>query len=287
MNPILKCGVLGGAARVTVLELTELVNEEIKIHSLSPLACAALGRSLVMGAYIGANLKSPEDKFSVTINGGGPLGNIVISGKGNTIRGYIGNPAVELPLKADGHLDVGGGVGRDGYMTVVKDLGLKEPYVGRCELATGEIAEDFVKYLSVSEGVFGAAAFGVKVNKDGCVAAGGLVAEPLPGIDEEALSALEGLMSGLTHVSDLIAENGAEGIFEKLLKPFGGELYAKEEVVLKCLCSRERIESTIKSLGKKECDEILAERGEIEVVCDFCEKRYVFGKEDMEKLWEE
>lgn len=286
MDRILKCGLFDGFARVALIDITDMVNEEIRIHSLSPLACAALGRCMTMGAYIGANLKSADDAFSVTVNGGGPLGSVVIAGGGGAIRGYVDNPSVELPLKGDGHLDVGGGVGRDGFLTVVKDLGLKEPYVGRSELVNGEIAEDFVKYLLVSEGIRSAAAFGVKVNSDGCLTAGGIVAEALPGITDGMLTVLEDVMSNFANVSDVMAEKSVEEIYGFYFSHLNAELYASDRVELKCGCSRERIENLIRGLGRRECEEILAERGSIEAVCHFCEKKYVYEKKEADKLWD-
>lgn len=286
MNRIIKTGIFGGYARVSFIDVTDIVNEEIKIHGLSPLAAAALGRAMTAGAYIGANLKSESDAFSLTISGDGALGQIVVAGTENTVRGFVTNPDVELPLKADGHLDVGGGVGK-GYISVIKDLGLKDPYVGRCELVSGEIAEDFVKYLFVSEGIKSAAAFGVKVNKDGCITAGGIVCEALPGITEDMLVILEDVMTNFKNVSDVMAEKSLEEIYDFYFSHLDGEIYAENEIELKCSCSKERIENMIRGMGKAECDEILAEMGKIEAVCHFCEKRYVYTEEDTEKLWAE
>ncbi len=286
MNRIIKTGIFGGYARVSFIDVTDIVNEEIKIHNLSPLAAAALGRAMTAGAYIGANLKSEDNSFSLTISGDGPLGQIVIAGTPNTVRGYVVGSDAELPLKADGHLDVGNGVGK-GFISVIKDLGLKEPYVGRCELVSGEIAEDFVKYLLVSEGVKSAAAFGVKVNKDGCITAGGIVAEALPGITEDMLVILEDVMTNFTNVSDVMAEKSIDEIYEFYFSHLEGEVYAENEIELKCSCSQERIENMIRGMGKAECDDILAEIGKIEAVCHFCETKYVFTQEDTDKLWAE
>lgn len=287
MGKIIKGGLFDGFARVALIDITDVVNEEIKLHDLSPLATAALGRSMIMGAYIGNNLKSEDNTYSVTVNGGGPLGSIVVAGGYGNIRGCVLNPAVELPLKEDGHLDVGGGVGKDGCITVVKDLGLKDPYVGRCELVSGEIAEDFVKYLLTSEGIRSAAAFGVKVRKDGCATACGIVAEALPGITEDMLVILEDVMSNFKNLSDLTENKTIEEIFEFYFAHLNSEKYATEEVKLVCNCSEERIKNLIRGLGRTECEEILKERGSIEAVCHFCEKKYSFGKEDVDKLWEE
>ncbi|MBR1746749.1 MAG: Hsp33 family molecular chaperone HslO [Clostridia bacterium] len=286
MGKIIKTGIFNGFARVTFIDVTDVVNEEIKIHDLSPLCAAALGRTLSAGAYIGANLKAASDTFSLTVTGDGPIGGVVVAGGPGNIRGYVNESRVDLPPRADGHLDVGGGIGK-GYLTVVKDLGLKDPYVGRCELVTGEIAEDFAKYLLVSEGVRSAVALGVRVNADGCIAAGGIIAEALPGITEDMLVILEDVMTNFGSVTDVLQEKSIEEIYDFYFSHLDGEIYATEKVDLVCNCSEERIVNLIKSLGKKECDEIIAEQGKIEAVCHFCEKRYAFGKEEVDALWRE
>ena len=287
MNRIIKTGLFNGYARVAFIDVTDIVNEEIKIHDLSPLATAALGRSMAVGAYIGANLKSDSDVYSITVNGDGPLGPIVIAGGPGTIRGYVTNPLTDLPLRPDGHLDVGGGVGHKGYITVIKDLGLKDPYVGRSELVSGEIAEDFTRYFLASEGIRTAIALGVKVNADGCITAGGIVCEALPGITEDMLVILEDVMTNFTNVSDVMAEKSLEDIYDFYFSHLDAEVYATEEIKLACNCSQERIQNLVKSLGKSECEEIIKEQGKIEAVCHFCEKRYVFTEKEVAKLWAE
>ena len=286
MGRIIKCGLFDGYARLALIDLTDIVNEEIKIHDLSPLATAALGRSMLAGAYVGNNLKSDDNTYSITINGGGPLGPIVVAGGYGKIRGYVTDNKVNLPLKQDGHLDVGGGVGKDGYISVVKDLGLKDPYVGRSELISGEIAEDFAKYLLISEGIRSAVAFGVKVNKDGCVTACGIVVEALPGITEDMLVMLEDVMSNFTALSDITEKKSIEEVYDFYFSHLDATVYETEEIVLKCNCSYERIKNLVKIIGKSECEQIIAEQGKIEAVCHFCEKKYAFNKEDVEKLWD-
>ena len=286
MNVIKKGIIFDGKARVAVIDVKDMVNEEIALHDLSPLAAAALGRSLAAGAYIGNNLKSVDDTFSMTISGGGELGAIVVAGSGgNVLRGYVTNPRVELPLRADGHLDVGKGVGKDGFITVIKDLGLKYPFMGRCALVSGEIAEDFTQYLFTSEGVKSAVALGVRMDGSGCIAAGGVIVEALPGLNDDEIFMIEDVMTNFTNVSEVLEKMTAEEIFDFYFSHLNSESYDKEEIILRCNCSEEKIENTLRSLGKKECDEILEEVGKIELVCHFCEKRFVYGKEDVEKLW--
>ncbi len=287
MGQIVKGIIFDGKARVAVIDIKDIVNEEIALHNLSPLATAALGRAMTAGAYISSNLKSAGATFSITVNGKGPLGGIVVAGNGeNVIRGYVANPDVELPLNSVGHLDVGGAIGTDGYITVIKDLGLKEPYMGRCQLISGEIAEDFTKYLYSSEGIRSAVALGVKVDKEGCVSAGGVIVEALPDIEEPMLFMLEDIMTNFVNVSENLAEKSAEDIFNFYFGHLNSELFPIEEVTLKCTCSIDRTKNTLRALGKDECMDILKDVGKVEMVCPFCNTKYNFNCEEIEKLWD-
>lgn len=288
MNDMLIKGLIfGGNARVTIINITDIVNKEIKIHSLSPLSTACLGRSMVVGAYISTNLKNASNSFSININGGGELGSIVVAGTGgNFIRGYVENPSMDLPLKENGHLDVGKAVGTNGFMTVIKDFGLKEPYIGRTELVTGEIGEDFAKYLVVSEGIKNAVAVGVKVDKNGCVGAGGVFVEALPSLQlDEQIFMLEDIMTNFESVSDIMAKMTVEEIFDFYFGHLDAEKFECEKITLRCSCSDKKIDGIITGLGKKEADSIINEMGKIEVKCQFCNKDYIYTKEDVEKLW--
>ena len=287
MNVIKKGVIFDGKARVAIIDIKDMVNEEIKIHDLSPLAAAALGRTMCAGAYISNNLKNADATFSITINGGCELGPIVVAGNGgNVIRGYVTNPHVELPLKENGHLDVGKGVGKDGFITVIKDFGLRDPYMGRCQLVSGEIAEDFTQYLFTSEGVHSAVALGVRMDGTGCIAAGGVIVEALPGLNDDELFMIEDIMTNFVNVSEVLQEKSAEEVFDFYFSHLNAEGYDKEEIKLECNCSEEKIISMMRSLGKKECDSILDEFGKIEFLCHFCEKRYVYGREEVDKLWQ-
>lgn len=286
MGEIRKGIIFDGKARVAIIDIKDLVNEEIKIHDLSPLAAAALGRSMCCGVYLSNNLKNSTSTFSMTINGDGPLGSICVAGNGgNEIRGSISNPHVELPLKENGHLDVGKAVGRTGSITVIKDMGLKEPYVGRTNLVTGEIAEDFAQYLYTSEGIRSAVSLGVKVDKTGCIAAGGIIIEALPDLGENETFMLEDIMTNFVNVSDLFMTKTTHDIFDFYFSHLNAEEYSPEKVTIKCACSKEKVENTLKSLGKNELYNILREKNEIEVFCHFCEKKYRYGKEEVDKFW--
>ncbi len=286
MNRLVKTLIYGGEMSLCVLDTTDLVNDAIQIHKLSPLSAAALGRALTAAAFMCSGLKNEGDKLSVNIVGDGVGGTITVSGNSALdLRGTIENPRAELPLRADGKLDVGGCVGRNGRLTVVKSMGLKEPYSGSCRLVSGEIAEDFAAYYLYSEQQPSAFALGVKIGRDYfCAGAGGVVIQALPGASEESIVKAEETMGKFASVSTLIKEKSIEEIIEENFgKCETEELFPH----YKCLCSREYIGGILKSMGKKELEDILAEQGEIAVNCEFCEKNYVFTQNDVDAMFEE
>lgn len=286
MNRLVKTLIYGGEMSLCVLDTTDLVNDAIQIHKLSPLSAAALGRALTAAAFMCSGLKNEGDKLSVNIVGDGVGGTITVSGNSALdLRGTIENPRAELPLRADGKLDVGGCVGRNGRLTVVKSMGLKEPYSGSCRLVSGEIAEDFAAYYLYSEQQPSAFALGVKIGRDyTCAGAGGVVIQALPGASEESIVKAEETMEKFASVSTLIKEKSIEEIIEENFgKCETEELFPH----YKCLCSREYIGGILKSMGKKELEDILAEQGEIAVNCEFCEKNYVFTQSDVDAMFEE
>ncbi|UKI15186.1 MAG: Hsp33 family molecular chaperone HslO [Clostridiales bacterium] len=207
---------------VSVISAKELVDKAIKIHSLSRTAAAALGRTLIVGAYMGTELKDDKQKLSITINGGGPLGRIVVlSDYGAKVRGYVENPAVELPL--NGKRETRRGRRRrqkNGYISVIKDLGLKEPYSGRCPIVDGEIANDFAYYFTVSEQQPSAVALGVLAADNECVSAGGIFVSALPGADDNAITVMEDILTNFTRVSDLFKEMTPEDIIDRYFFAF-------------------------------------------------------------------
>ncbi len=287
MDKIIKAVLFGGKARVALIETTETVNQAIKTHDLTPLAAAALGRSLTVGAYIESNLKSETNKFNLIINGGGPIGKIyVTSDRVGTVKGLVENPQVDLPLRADGKLDVGGAVGLDGDLVVIKDLGLKEPYIGRSQLVSGEIAEDFTNYLFKSEGILNAVALGVLNDKDGCKAAGGIIIEAMPDADENMVFILEDIMSNFTNISALIAEKGIEEIGNYYFEHLDAEFFPAQTVRFKCDCWH-KIRKIVRGLGRTEIEDIMKEQGMLEIKCDYCRKNYVYTEKDLDFLFEE
>lgn len=287
MDRILKAVIFGKKARITVIDSTIAVQQVTALHKLSPLGAATLGRALTAGAYISTNLKGNNSTFSMVIKGGGTVGNIVVAGESdNKIRGFLSNPFVDLPLKENGKLDVGGAVGKTGSISVIKDFGMKRPYNGNSELVSGEIAEDFAYYLLKSEGIQSAVSLGVRVGSGGVLAAGGMIAEALPGIDENQLFMLEDIMSNISEISALINEKPIEEILEYYFGHLDLELLATEELKLECNCSEERIKNIIVGLGKKEAEDIIKDVGKLEIACQFCTRKYNFGQEEIEKLWE-
>ena len=286
MGKIFKGLAFGGDIDVCVLDTTDLVNEAIKIHNLSPLCAAALGRAMTATAFMASGLKNKSDRLSVTITGDGAGGQIVVCSDSDlNVRGYIENPQVELPLNPLGKLDVKGCVGTKGRISVVKSMGLKEPYTGSCHLVSGELAEDFSAYYTFSEQVPTAMALGVKIGVDyACVGAGGVVLQVMPGAREESIDAAEKLISEFGAISSLIELSGAKGVCEEFFKDV---LFTESECGYKCNCSDEYVTKMLLTLGKKELYETIEKVGKIEVNCQFCPKKYTYYKEDVDKLLED
>lgn len=286
MNKLYKTLVYDKQISLSVLDTTDMVNEAIRIHNLSPVCSAALGRTLTVCTYMSSGLKSEKDKLSVTVAGDGPIGKITVCGNGFLqMRGSVDNPSVDLPLKPNGKLDVGGAVGK-GRLTVVKSMGLKEPYSGSAKLVSGEIAEDFTAYYAYSEQQPTAIALGVKIGKDGkCLGAGGVILTVLPYAEEKNLVKAEEVMKNFSDVSTKIQTLGVEGIIEKYFKNDLGEQVSKYYPEYKCLCSDDYVKGILVSLGKKELLDIIEKEGEISVDCEFCRKKYKYNEKDVESFF--
>ncbi len=276
-----------GRAIVTCLDTTDIVNKAIEIHSLSELAAAALGRTLTMGAFISAQFKSTKHKLTIMVEGDGPLGKIIVLGDYcGKVRGYLQNPTYNLPIREDGKIDVGNGVGKNGTLTVIKDFGLKEPYGGKIELVSGEIAEDFTKYFLDSEQLHSAVALGVLIKNGKCEKAGGLIVQAMPNCTQEQLVMLEDSMVHFSNISSLLKEKSPKEILDFYYEFFEPSVLESIYPVYECSCSRERVEQAIQSLGKKEALAIVDEIGYIESTCQFCNKKYIFGRSDVKKIFE-
>ena len=285
MGKIYKTLIYDGQISLSVLDTTDVVNKAIELHGLTPLCAAGLGRALTVASFMATSLKDENEKLSVTIDGNGVGGKIVVCADGNlNVRGSIVNPHADLPLKPNGKLDVGGLVGNEGTITVVKNLGLKEPYVGKCKLVSGEVGEDFAAYCAYSEQQPTAIAVGVLVKNDKCIGAGGVILQPLPGCAEENIGKAEKLIAEFSDVSRKINEIGIDGIIKKYFDEYE---FTKYETQYQCGCSREYVDKVLIALGKKELSDIIEKDGKIEVCCEFCDKKYVYGQEDVEELFGE
>ncbi|MEW8974523.1 MAG: Hsp33 family molecular chaperone HslO [Tissierellaceae bacterium] len=276
-----------GRVRIFVARTTNLVEEARKIHNTSPTATAALGRTLTAGAIMGAMMKNEKDLLTLKISGGGPIGKMLIVANNNgQVKGDLDFPMADAPSRADGKLDVGGIVGNDGTLTVIMDLGLKDPYVGQSSLVTGEIAEDIANYYVTSQQVPSAVSLGVLVDTDtSCIAAGGYIIQLMPGISDDEITIIENALAKIEPISTLIDKGlTPEEIMDRLLGEFEMELLSKMELEYNCDCSREKIEKVIISLGRKEIEDIIEEDGQAEVVCHFCNTKYQFSKENLTKL---
>jgi molecular chaperone Hsp33 len=276
-----------GHIRAFAAVTTGLVGQAAKLHRCSPTAAAALGRSLTAAALTGLMLKNDSDRLTLQVMGGGPIGRIVVVANARgEVKGYVDNPAADLPLNAAGKLDVGGAVGKKGQLTIIKDLGLKEPYIGKVDLVSGEIAEDMAAYFTYSEQTPSAVALGVLVDKDLTVrAAGGYLVQLMPGATEEEAAGIEERLFGIKPVSTLIDEGlSPEEILKNVLQDNGLKFLEKRPLSLECDCSRERLEEVLISLGKEEIRDLLEKEGKAELVCHFCNKKYVFEAEELKSL---
>lgn len=278
-----------GAIRVVAADTTQLCNRAQEIHKMSPTAAAALGRTLTAAAIMGSMLKSSEDSLTVQLNGGGPIGKVVAVSDGNAnVKGYVGNPLVDLPLNEKGKLDVGGAIGRDGMLGIIRDLGLKEPYVGQVPLVNGEVAEDLTQYYATSEQLPTAVALGVLVDVDYSIkAAGGFILQVLPGAYDEDIDNVEKTVASISSVTEML-DNGKkpEDIVEQLLKDYEIEYFENVPAQYQCDCSRDRTDRALISIGKEELEKIISEDGKAQITCHFCDNVYEYNKEELEKLLE-
>jgi len=264
----------------------ELVEQARQAHNTSPIATAALGRLLTAGSMMGIMMKGEDDLLTLKIQGSGPVEGLTVTAdsKGN-VKGYVYNPGVMLPPNQAGKLDVGGAVG-EGVLSVIKDIGLKEPYVGQTILVGGEIAEDLTYYYASSEQTPSSVALGVLMNRDNTVKqAGGFIIQLLPGASEEIIGGLEKKLGEITSITDLLDQgNTPEMILEHILGEFGLELMEQVPTHFYCNCDKARVEKALISIGRKELQEMIDEGKSIEVNCHFCNKNYEFTVEDLESL---
>lgn len=286
-NEIKKFLAYNGRVSITCAMTTELVDEARKIHDLTPVSTAALGRLLTMATIMGSDLKDEEDNITLQIKGNGPIGTMVAVVNGAMkVKGTVGNPYVDIPLNEFGKLDVGMAVGNDGFLNVIKDLGLKKPYIGIVPLSSGEIAEDFARYFTESEQTKSAVALGVLVNKDGVKSAGGYLVSAMPDATDEDITNLEKNIFEAGAISRMLDEGLS--LYEIARKITGDKdvkiIQENIEAKYECDCSEEKMKKALSTIGKKQLKEILEEDGKAEMTCHFCNKKYTVSKEELENM---
>ena len=272
--------------KMSVIDAKDTVQRALDIHHCSPTAIAALGRTLCAASLLGDMLKEDDASVTVRINGGGTAGTIIaVSDSQGNVRGFMGNPAADLPTREDGKLDVGGIVGTEGLLTVSRDLGLKDPYVGSTELVSGEIAEDLTNYLVNSDQVPSACGLGVLVDTDGSIrAAGGFLVQLMPFAPDEIIEKLEDNIFFMDQLTTILDEDGAETLFDQILKELEYEVLSESPIEYRCNCSRENVARALKSVGSEELSDMIQEGKDISVGCQFCDKEYVFTIPALQEL---
>ncbi|MGQ3481495.1 Hsp33 family molecular chaperone HslO [Paenibacillus sp. TY11] len=275
---------MDGRVRAFAVRTTQLVEELRRRHDTYPTATAALGRTLTAGAIMGSMLKGKE-RLTIQVKGDGPIGQIVVDANAvGEVRGYVTEPHVHLPSNSMGKLDVAGAVGTEGFIHIIKDLGLKEPYRGSTPIISGELGEDFTYYFAKSEQTPSAVGLGVLVDTDNSViVAGGFIIQLLPGLNDDEITAIENAVGSIPPVTALL-DQGLE--LDEMLRWMLPDVRILDELDIhfQCECSRERVEKTLISLGESELEQLIEEEGQAEVVCHFCNEAYQFNKDELQDL---
>ena len=287
MDTLVRAITADGAVKAVAVTTRDLTERTRNIHKTLPAATAALGRTLAAASMMGSALKEEGASLTLQLKGGGPLGTVLaVSDPEGNVRGYVQNPQVDLPLRPDGKLDVGSAVGCDGALTVIKDIGLKEPYIGSVGLLSGEIAEDLAAYFVESEQIPTACGLGVLVDRDQSVrAAGGYLIQLLPGAGEDTIAKVEGGVLAAGPVTALLEKDASpEALMRTVLSDFEVEILETSPIAYRCYCTRDRVERALISMGVEELEDLLAEQGGCELTCQFCDKVYSFTRRDLEDL---
>ena len=286
-DKIIKFLAHNGKISVICADTTEMVEKARQTHDMSPVVTAGFGRLLTITAIMATEMKGSKDKLTVQLKGNGSIGLMIATANNKPIvKGYATNPVVDIPLNEDGKLDVGGAVGYEGYINVVKDLGLKDPYIGISPLVSGEIAEDFANYFVNSEQRDSAVALGVLVDKNGVRASGGYLINPMPDATEEEISKVEQSIFKAGAMSKMLDQNLT---LEEIARKITGDenvQVIEDDIVpeFKCDCSKEHMEDALMAIGKEELKDIIEKEGKAELVCHFCNKKYQFNKEELENI---
>lgn len=286
MSTLVKA-IINNSIVVSAVETKQIVNKAIKVHNLSPVATVAMGRALTMAALMGKELKNEGDYLTAIIDGDGELGKITVCADAlGHVKGDITNPQMDSVFKTDGTLDVGTAVGKQGSITVVKDIGLKQPFVGTSAIVSGEIASDFAYYYATSEQQPCGITLGVGLtNNQRCKSAGGVFVQIMPNCPEDLLFRVETIMYAMDEMSYQFDGSTAEEVIRRFFGEFDLVFTEQAQVIYKCNCSKRKIDRVVKSLGRTEAQSILDEQGQIEVCCHFCGKKYVYLQDDINKLF--
>ncbi len=285
-DEIIRAFTSDGFVKISAIYARDLVQRAREIHDLTPTTTAALGRTLCGASLLGEMMKEEDASLTIRINGGGPAGTVIaVSDSDGNVRGYAANPKADLPVRGDGKLDVGGIIGRNGMLTVSRDIGLGEPYIGSTELVSGEVAEDLAAYMVESEQIPAAVGLGVLVDTDTSVkAAGGFIVQLLPGAPESLIDKLEDNIFIMDQLTTILAEDGIDAVVHQVLKDMDYETLMRVPVEYRCTCSRERISEALAACGEAELNEMIAEDEDIEVSCQFCDHEYKFGPEELSEI---
>ena len=289
MDQLVRAITADGMVKAVAVSTRELTERARNIHKTLPVGTAALGRTLAAASMMGNALKDPDASLTLQIKGGGPLGTILaVSDAAGDVRGYVQNPSVDIPLREDGKLDVGTAVGSSGTLTVIKDLRMKEPYVGSVGLLGGEIAEDLAAYFVESEQIPTACALGVLVDRDQSVkVAGGYIIQLLPGAGEDVIAKVEGGVLAAGAVTGLLDRGlSPEELLRAVLSDFEVEILEERPITYRCYCSRDRVERALISMGAEELEDMLAQQGGCELGCQFCDETYQFSAQELRELLE-
>lgn len=283
MDEIVRAVTTDGFVKISAVTARKAVDRAREVHGMSPTACAALGRALCGASMLGELMKEDDASLTIRVNGGGAIGSVIaVSDSGGNVRGYVTNPKADLPTRADGKLDVGGLVGRNGMLTVSRDLGLKEPYVGSTELVTGEIAEDLAQYMVESEQIPAAVGLGVLIGTDKTVkAAGGFIVQLMPGAPEELITKLEDNIFMMDQLTTVLDEDGIDTVIDQVLAGLEHETVERKPIEYRCNCSRERVSDALRACGEDELRSMATEGKNTEVTCQFCDKVYNFTPEEL------
>ncbi len=283
MGRLLRGLLAGGQARALLCDTTAIAQAARETHLASNVCTAALGRGLSAAALLSAAAEEETNSLTMTIKGGGPMGSLVVVSHGRKLKGYVDYPQTTIPLREDGKLDVRGVVGSEGRITVVRDLGLREPYVGQCGLMSGEIAEDVAYYCAMSEQKPSLCALGVLVN-DVVLSSGGILVQPLPGCEESVLSALEFRAPVYADISAHLLEMPLETLFQEFFKGLNPTNLSVEALTYACDCSRAKMERVLLSLGREELEDMIDKQRGAEIICHFCRERHVFTEAELRTL---